>query len=129
MTRPIAILIFLLAMPFFTLAHGDKNPFSLSGVIVEDGTARGVSGAIISIEKNGEVIQSTETDANGNFILKMDGYMPRMDQVKVTVQKRGYKSQRIRPVGCLNQNLQIRMQKQSPIPIIKPVGGGTVLSI
>lgn len=115
-------------MPFFGWAHGDKNPFSLSGVITDE-SARPVSGAVVNIEKNGEVIQSTETDAEGNFELKMDGNTPRLDQLKITVQKKGYKTHRVRPVQCSDKYLNIQLQRQNPIPIIKPVGGSPGISV
>lgn len=128
MNKLITILTLLLVLPVFGWAHGEKNPFSLSGVIMDE-SARPVSGAVISIEKNGEVIQSAETDDQGNFELKMDGSMPRMDQLKITVQKKGYKSHRIRPIQYSEKYLNIQLQRQWPIPIIKPIGGSPGISI
>ncbi len=128
MNKLITILTLLLVMPVFGWAHGDKNPFSLSGVITDE-SARPVSGAVISIEKNGEVIHSTETDALGNFELKMEGPIPRLDQLKITVQKKGYKSQRVRPIQCNEKFINIQLQRQLPIPIIKPIGGSPGISV
>ncbi len=128
MNKLTTILALLLLVPFIGWAHGDKSSFSLSGVITDE-SARPVSGAVINIEKNGEVIQSTETDAEGNFELKMDGIMPRMDQLKFTVQKKGYKTYRISPVQYNEKFINIQLHRQLPIPIIKPIGGSFGISV
>lgn len=128
MNRAWLILTFLFSLPFLGMAHGDKTPIQISGVILENGSAQGVSGAVVNIEKNGQVIHTTKTDDSGNFDFQIEG-MPRMDQVKVSVYKKGYKSTEFRPFdGCM-KNLRIPMQRQSVIPIIKPVGGAPLLSI
>lgn len=113
-------------MPILSWAHGDKTHLSFSGVISE-GTMP-VSGAVISIEKNGQVIQSAESDANGNFEISVEPYISRMDQVKITVHKKGYRPLRFSPVE-FSKHFQIELRRQLPIPIIKPIGGSPSLSI
>lgn len=128
MNKLFVIACVVLMWPLSGWAHGDKSPLSLSGIITDE-DAKPVSGAVISIEKNGEVIQFTETDIKGNFELKLDGPIPRMDQLKITVHKKGYKSQHIRPVQCNEKYHNIQLQRQQPIPIIKPIGGGPGITV
>ncbi len=128
MTRLLTILSILLSLTAFADPHGDKSPLSFSGVITDE-SSKPVSGAIINIEKNGQVIQSTKSDINGNFSIKMEGYISRVDELRITVNKKGYKRVSIPPVELKVEDLQLQILRYTPIPIIKPIGGGPALSI
>lgn len=130
MNRVFAILFLSMSASLWASPHGEKTPLSLSGVIYEDESGKAAEGAVITLEKNGEVIQHTETDDQGNFILRMEGPVDRMDQLLVRIHKKGYKSTSLRPVEWTGQNLQIRLKRMPVvIPILKPMGGNPGISI
>ena len=122
MNRYLNILVFLFLLPTCGAAHGDKFPLSFSGIVSEPAGGHPVEGAVISVEKNGQVIQSTRTDAKGKFSLKIEAPLNRRDQLKLKVQKHGFKSQMHLPVNCQNENLKIGLERKQPMPIIKHFG-------
>lgn len=126
MTKPAAILILLFFAPLLALAHGEKIPIEISGVVSEKGGAA-VEGATISIERNGEVIQSTQTDAGGRFSLKVEGPIGRSDQIRLRVYKKGFKTGELLPVCC--NDARIVLERKKPVPILRPFGSKASLSI
>ena len=126
MNRKFAILSLIFLLPILTWAHGDKLPFSFSGIIEEAG-GKAVSGAVISIEHNGQVIQSTKSDAEGNFKIEMEGPFSRPDQIKVRIQKKGYRSEYVVPINC-NSTMEIELERvPTPIPLMRTVPGNTMM--
>lgn len=126
MNRTLAILSLIFLMPILTWAHGDKLTISFSGIVSES-SGKAVQGATISIEHNGQIIQSAESDAEGNFSIKMEGPFTRLDQLKVKVQKKGYRSQNLIPLDCDNKSIEVELHRASPpIPIMRTLGGNSL---
>lgn len=129
MNRSLIILILFFSLPVLSRAHGDKLPISLSGII-SDPSGKAVSGATISIEKNGQIIHSTETNAGGEFSIQMEGPLGRMDELKLKIEKKGYRSQQLVPMLCPKKNLEVELQKlPTPIPIMRQMGVNNTLMI
>lgn len=124
---PTFFLLFLL--PFLGLAHGDKTPVVLSGVIsTTDGSS--VGGAEISIERNGEVIQSTQSKSDGSFELKLDqAYYP-TGQLEVRVRKSGYKSESLPAIFCDKHSYEVKLNKaKTSKPLIQRFGPPQAITI
>ena len=118
MNKLLTILTFLIFIPLAGFAHNGKIPISFTGIVSgESGSA--IEGAVISIEQNGQIIQSTQTDEKGQFTIKLEG-IGRIDQVKLTVQKKGYKKEIALPFNADTQQLNIQLQRlREPIPLLK----------
>ncbi len=117
-----AILCLLFLIPFLALAHGDKTPFSLTGIIFDE-SGESISGAEISIEQNGEVIHSTQSNKEGLFKLTLDPTVIKADQIKIKVKKSGFRSEELVPASCNQAPLQLHLKKApTTIPVIRPVG-------
>lgn len=126
MNRKFAIAYVIFLMPIFMLAHGDKLPFSFSGIVSEEG-GQGLEGVTISIEHNGQVLQSTKSDAEGNFKIDMEGPFSRPDQIRVKIQKKGYRSEVVVPINC-NSVIDTELERiPTPIPIMRTLPGNTLL--
>lgn len=130
MIRPLAILCCFYLTSFAVMAHGDKTPVYLQGTIVDGASGGAISGAVISIEYNGEIIHSVETDAEGGFALKYEGSFPRKDKVRVSIFKKGYKVQKVKPLECAKDELHISLAKKPKlIPLILPASGKAAYDI
>ncbi len=121
--------IFLIAfmLPIMALAHGDRIELNMSGVIHDSRTNQPVGGALISIEKNGQMIYSTRSSEDGSFSLKFEGPIGRHDQLQVKVAKKGFEIKSFPPVNLHKEDMIINLKRKSPIPILKPVNQGSQL--
>ncbi len=129
MSKTVAILSLLFLAPLLSLAHGDKIPIQISGVVSERLAGGAVEGAVISIERNGQVIQSIQTNDKGQFSIKVEGPLGRMDQIRISVYKSGYKTADYVPVNCNNSQIKIELERKEAIPILRPFGGAASMSI
>ena len=128
MNRFLIILFGLLIIPLFSHAHGDRIELNMSGVVNDARTNEPVSGALISIEKNGEMIYSVRTARDGSFLIRFEDPVGRHDQWKVKVGKKGYESYSFPPLNTPKQeDLAIELSPKSPIPILKPVNKASPL--
>ena len=119
-----ALLIFV---PTLGLAHGDRIDLNMSGVVQDSRTNQPVSGALISLEKNGQTIYSTRSGKDGSFSIKFEGPIGRQDQLRVRVSKKGYQIKGFPPLDLHKGNMIINLDPKSPIPILKPVNQGSPL--
>ncbi|HBF21922.1 MAG: hypothetical protein CMI36_06635 [Owenweeksia sp.] len=120
MFRPIAILTSLLFLSFYAQALGIK-PISLQGVVTDVQSGEVIPGAVISIERNGEVIHSVETDGQGGFTLNYDAPYLRTDEVRVSIFKKGYKVQKMKTLHQEKEELIIELEKRPKfVPLILP---------
>lgn len=126
MSRQVSIVVFILMLAS-TVAW--CSPISFSGSISEI-TGKSIEGAIISIERNGQVIQSTQSHEDGSFSITIEGPLVRMDQVKVTIKKKGFKTEIALPLNGKNQNMNIILERLTePIPLLNPGSGNPALFI
>lgn len=125
---PIVILMVLL-LPLTLSAHGEKNPWSLSGIVVEKQAGHIIEGAVISIEKNGQVLQSVATDRQGRFCLRFEGNVSRMDHLKIKIYKKGYKVETYLPVDFKDDDFEILLDKRVAVPLIRSTRGEPVFAI
>lgn len=119
--KPI-ILTVLFCVPFLAMAdESGIPPIELKGVVSEDGSGKSLKGAVISIEKNGQVIHSTQSDENGEFSLSFEGPISRFDKVTISVSKQGYRTQDIKTIHHDN-DISIKLDKiPKPIPLLMPL--------
>ena len=126
MNRKLTIASFVFLLPLFMMAHGDKFQFSFTGIVSEP-SGKAVQGAVISIEHNGQVIHSTQTDDEGNFDIKMEGPFNRPDQLKVKVYKKGYRTEYIVPLNCRSA-IDVELERApTPIPLMRTSPSNTFL--
>ena len=118
------ILLFLFA-PAFLLAHGDRIELNMSGQIHDSYTNKPVGGALISVEKNGQMIYSTRSGDDGKFSIKFEGPIGRHDKLQIRVSKKGFQNNVFPPIDLIKENVVIELKKKSPIPILKPGGQAT----
>lgn len=109
------------------MAHGDRIELNMSGVIQDSKTNEPVSGALISLEKNGQTIYLTRSSVDGSFTIKFEGPIGRQDQLKVKVTKKGYQPNQLPPLDLREGEMIISLKPKSPIPILKPVNQGPPL--
>jgi hypothetical protein len=121
------LLLVLILGPAFSLAHGDKIELNMSGVIQNSTTNQPVSGALISLEKNGQTIYSTRSAADGSFNIKFEGPIGRHDQLQVRVSRKGYQINTFPPLDLHKGEVIIDLEPKLPIPILKPVKQGAPL--
>lgn len=122
-----ALLISLIFIPAIALAHGDGIKLNMSGMVQEAGTNQPVSGALISMEKNGQTIYSTRSGTDGSFNIKFEGPVGRRYQLEVRVSRKGYRINSFPPLDLHQGEVIIDLQPKSPIPILKPVKQGSPL--
>lgn len=121
------LLLVLILSPALSLAHGDRIELNMSGVIQNSTTNLPVSGALISLEKNGQTIYSTRSGTDGSFRIKFEGPVGRHDQLQVRVSRKGYKINSFPPLDLHKGEVIIDLEPKSPIPILKPVNQGSPL--
>lgn len=95
-------------MPLFlfcvTEIFGQTEP--ISGVIVDDASSSGISGAIVQIQNtDGRIIKYAITDSNGAFRLN---YHPSADRFRLHVQMLGYKTH-VQDIAKSNGELIVRL--------------------
>ncbi len=123
------LLVILSSFSFIAFANqgsGDKDnkPPTLKGVIVEAVEGAEIEGAVISLEKNGQVLQSVESDENGSFQLQFNDQVIRRDQVTINVYKKGYKTYRSKPISHTSDTVSIHLERiPEIIPVIVPLEG------
>ncbi len=109
------------------MANGDRIEVNMSGVVYDSRTNQPIGGALISLEKNGQMIYSTRTAEDGSFSIKFEGPIGRQDQLQVKVSKRGYVINSFPPLDIHKGDININLLRKSPIPILKPVIKGSPL--
>ncbi len=130
MTKTKTIFLLLFLVPFVGWSHGDKTPLIIKGAVLDAQMRDGIVDVIVTVEKNGQVIESTKTKADGTFELKFTNTDGRLDKLQVTIQKKGFKSQRMAPLPGNNQNVQILLNKRlHPIPLLNSKMGSPTLCI
>jgi hypothetical protein len=124
--RSLNFIVFFL--PLVLLAHGDRAEFSISGVVNNASTDQPVSGALISVENNGQIIYSTRTSEGGAFEIRFSGPVGRHDQLRIRISKKGYHEHSFQPLNFSAQEVNnIELSPQSPMHILKPVNSSTPL--
>ena len=130
MLRPITILAACFLLSLSALAHGGKVPISIHGTVTDQNSGNVIPGAVISIERNGEVIHSIETDLEGSFNLSYDAPYLRSDELKVSIFKKGYKVQKMKTLRCEKEEIIIQLEKKPKfVPLILPAAGKPVYDI
>lgn len=127
--QPKYLFIMLLLVPLLSWGHGDRNKLVLSGII-SNSNGSSVEGAEISIERNGEVIQSTRSNADGSFEIKLDQAYYRLDHLEVRVRKNGFKPESLPAILCPEHRYDVHLDKaKTTLPIIQRFGPPQVIVI
>mgnify|MGYP001944373955 CR=1 FL=1 len=107
-------------MSFAAQAHGTR-PVFMKGTVTDENSGEAIPGAVISIERNGQVIHSVETDLKGDFSLNYEiNYLP-SDEFKVSIYKKGYRIQKMKTLHCEKESITIEMEKKPKFaPLILP---------
>ena len=130
MLRPIAILIACFLLSLSALANGGKTPISIQGTVTDQNSGNVLPGVVISIERNGQVIHSIETDGQGSFNLSYEAPYVRSDELKVSIFKKGYKVLKMKTLQCEKDELLIQLEKKPKfVPLILPGAGKPVYDI
>ena len=121
MYRNLIILTLSLLCSFFSVANDGKVPVVIKGNVTDSNSGAVIQGATVTIEHNGQVIQSIQTDDQGNFSLRYEGNTSRPDQLKVSVYKNGYTLKKCKSLNQEKNEIRIKLKKKPPFqPFLLP---------
>lgn len=83
-----------------------------------------IEGAVITLEKDGEVIQTITTDESGNFELNYDEKKEDQGELKIKITKPGFSAKNIKSLKNIDCELKLELKKKPKRqkPIILPSG-------
>lgn len=90
-----------------------------------------IKGAIITLEKNGKVLQSITTDESGNFELNYEERAEDVGQFKIKISKPGFSGKNVestKNLGC-EMKFELKKKSQRQKPVILPAGPNTAIEI
>lgn len=90
-----------------------------------------IKGAVITLEKDGEVIQSITTDESGNFELNYEEAVTEPGQFKIKISKPGFSGQNVEPNNHSSCEIKFELKKKSQRqrPVILPAGPNNSIEI
>lgn len=130
MTNKLLILTLCILCSFGLSANDGKAPIVLKGSVTAKESGEKIQGAVITIEKDGQVLKTITTDESGNFCLKYELPNVSEDQLKVKIYKKGFNSEDIRPLKEGECSLKVELKKKPKFrPFILPTGPQRVYDI
>lgn len=118
-------------LSFSFQANAEKGVKQLKGSVVEMDSGEKIKGAIITVEKDGEVIQSIVTDESGNFELNYDETHEKEGELKIKISKPGFTGKNIEPSdkSCCEMKFELKKKPKRKKPMILPAGPSTGIEI
>lgn len=130
MFKYLIILTLSFLAPFTVFGDDGKEPVLIKGNIIDQVSGKVITGAVITIEQNGQIIQSIQSDEEGNFSLKYEEGTLRIDQLKVSIYKSGYRLKKVKTIRETDNDMKIELEKKPKfIPILLPTGPDLNFSI
>lgn len=129
MTKWLTILTLTFFLPALTEAGTHKVPIIYKGVVKDSDNGKAIGGATIQIENNGQLLESTKTDKDGYFKIKLEGPFSRIDKIRIFVHKEGFKKAELKPVPDNYIEISLRQKEEETIPFMVPIGRKKPVSI
>ena len=130
MTDKLIILTLSFLCAFAMQANDGKAPIVIKGSVISKDSGEKIKGAIITIEKDGQVVKSITTDESGKFCLKYESPTANQEKLKVKIYKKGFSSENIRPLREGECELKVELKKKPKFrPFILPAGPQRVYDI
>jgi hypothetical protein len=110
-TKLIILTLSLLASVFVEAKDG-KDPTIIKGTITDQVSGKVIQGAVITIEKNGQLIQSVQSNESGGFTIRYEGNVSQLDVLKVKIYKPGYLSKRVKTLSKIENEVKVELEKK-----------------
>lgn len=116
--------ILILSLSFFCCfaahaGHGD-SPIVFKGSVIEEDSGDEIIGATITLEEDGKVVQTIQSDKDGNFVIEYEtpkSTTEKTKDVKIKISKPGFKAQDVNPVAENPSSIKVELKKK---PEFKP---------
>ena len=116
----INIFLVLCLCGLFAIAEpgGENTSLNLNG-IVENQRGVAIKGATISLERNGQTIETHTSDVNGVFSITIEKFYPSISDTYMYVRMNGYKTERLKVFKeCCNTPFKVHLQPKPKEPQI-----------
>ncbi len=131
MTNKLHILGLCILLCFSFQSLAEEPPTLFKGSVVEMESGEKIKGAVITLEKDGEVIKTITTDESGNFELEYEEESETKGELKLKITKPGFSAKNIESLKNIDCNLKLELKKKvkRQKPVILPAGPNNSIEI